>query len=142
MDKSQIPEDVQALNARLIADPSLTENMGPVHVLTVTGRNSGKPHTTPVSPVTFDGRRWIVAGWADADWVKNLRANGSATLTKGTRTEQIRATEAPPEQAARALQAFVKERGGGRYAFDLDPTAPPETYMTEIERHPVFRIED
>ena len=142
MDKSRLPADVLALNAQLVADPSRSENMGPVHVLTVTGRKSGKPHTTPVSPVTLDGHRWIVAGWPDADWVKNLRANGSATLVKGSRSEQIRATEAPLAQAARALQAFVVERGGGPYAFELDPNASLETFAAEVERHPVFRIEN
>jgi hypothetical protein len=24
----------------------------------------------PVSPVIYDGHRWLVAGWADADWVR------------------------------------------------------------------------
>src|SRR5919204_1759704 len=102
MDKSRVPEDIQALNARIVADPMLTADMGPVHLLTVIGRKSGKPYATPVSPVEYEGQRWIVAGWADADWVKNLRANGSATLTKRARIEQIRAIEAPLEQAARA----------------------------------------
>lgn len=39
------------------------------------------PNDEPGNP---DGQRWLVAGWADADWVKNVRASGSATLTKGT----------------------------------------------------------
>ena len=95
----------------LRADPALTENMGPVHVLTVVGRRSGKAQTTPVSPVTHDGHRWLVAGWADADWVKNLRASGRATLTKGTRVEEVRTVEVPPEQGALPLRAV---RAGAR----------------------------
>src|SRR5207244_4644754 len=78
MGRTRLPDDILALNTRLRADPALTENMGPVHVLTVVGRRSGKAQTTPVSPVTYDGHRWLVAGWADADWVKNLRASGRA----------------------------------------------------------------
>src|SRR5947209_18263819 len=100
MDRTRLPDDIQALNARLKADPGLTANMGPVHILTVTGRRSGKPRATPVSLVVYGGDRWLVAGWADADWVKNLRASGSATLTKGVQVErhpvfQIRALRAP-----------------------------------------------
>jgi deazaflavin-dependent oxidoreductase (nitroreductase family) len=142
MDRTRLPEDIRALNARLTADPALTETMGPVHVLTVVGRSSGRPQATPVSPVRYAGHRWLVAGWADADWVKNLRASGRATLTKGTRVERIRTLEVPPEQAAPALRAFVQERAGGRYAFGLDPDAPLEAFVREAERHPVFRILD
>src|SRR5438132_10122846 len=100
MDRTRLPDDILALNTRLRADPALTENMGPVHLLTVVGRRSGKAQTTPVSPVTHYGDRWLVAGWADADWVKNLRASGRATLTKGTRVEEVRTVEVPPEQGA------------------------------------------
>jgi deazaflavin-dependent oxidoreductase (nitroreductase family) len=142
MERTRLPEDIQALNASLRADPTLTEHMGPVHVLTVVGRRSGRPQATPVSPVVYDDHRWLVAGWADADWVKNLRASGRATLTKGTRVERIRTVEVPPEQGAPALRAFVQERGGGRYAFGLDPDAPLETFVREAGRHPVFRILD
>ena len=130
------------MNARLKANPELTEGMGPIHILTVVGRASGKPRATPVSPVSHGGHRWIIAGWPDADWVKNLRANGSATLTKGTHTEQISAVEVSPEQGAPALRAFVKERGGGRYAFGLDPNAPAKTFLAEAKRRAVFQILD
>ena len=139
VERTQLPEDIQALNAQLRADPALTENMGPVHVLTVAGRRTGQPQTTPVSPVQYDGYRWLIAGWADADWVKNLRASGCATLTKGTRVERIRAVEVKPHQGAAALRAFVQERGGGRYAFGLQPDAL-ETFEREAEAHPVFQI--
>jgi deazaflavin-dependent oxidoreductase (nitroreductase family) len=140
MERTRLPEDIQALNAKLRADPALSETMGPVHVLTVAGRHTGQPQTTPVSPVQHDGQRWLVAGWADADWVKNLRASGWATLTKGTRVERIRAVEATPTQGAAALRAFVQERGGGRYAFGLEPDAPLESFAREAEAHPIFRI--
>jgi deazaflavin-dependent oxidoreductase (nitroreductase family) len=114
--------------------------MGPVHVLTVAGRRTGQPQTTPVSPVQYDGYRWLIAGWADADWVKNLRASGCATLTKGTSVERIRAVEVKPHHGAAALRAFVQERGGGHYAFGLQPDAPLETFEREAEAHPVFQI--
>jgi deazaflavin-dependent oxidoreductase (nitroreductase family) len=142
MDRTRLPDDIQALNAQLKADPALTQHMGPVHILTVVGRNSNTPHATPVSPVMHDGHRWLVAGWADADWVKNLRASGWAMLTKGTRVERIRTAEVPPEEGALALRAFVQERGGGRYAFGLDVDAPLETFAREAERHPIFKILD
>ena len=140
MERTRLPDDIQALNAKLRADPALTQNMGPVHVLTVAGRRTGQPQTTPVSPIQYDGQRWLIAGWADADWVKNLRASGWATLTKGTRVERIRAVETTPKQGAAARRAFVQERGGGRYAFGLGPHAPLESFEREAEAHPIFWI--
>src|SRR5918911_4184514 len=107
MDKTRLPDDIRTLNTKLLADPALTENMGPVHILTVPGRRSGRPQATPVSPVAYDGQRWLIAGWADADWVKNLRASGWAALTKGTHIERIRVVEVTPKQGAAALRAFV-----------------------------------
>jgi hypothetical protein len=54
--------------------------------------------------------------------------------------EPIRTIEVPPVQGALALRAFVQERGGGRYAFGLDPDAPLDAFEREVERHPVFQI--
>ena len=44
--------------------------LGTIHVLTVPGRRSGVPRSTPVSPLTVDGKRYVVAGMEEADWVK------------------------------------------------------------------------
>lgn len=48
--------------------------------------------------------------------------------------------EVPREQAAEVVRAFVRRRAGGQYAFGLDPDAPFEIFLSEAERHPVFRI--
>ena len=49
-------------------------------VLTVIGRKSGKPRSTPVSPMTVDGRRYVVGGFPGADWVRNAQANPNISL--------------------------------------------------------------
>jgi hypothetical protein len=46
---------------------------GPV-VLTVRGRKTGKPRSTPVTPMTIDGKRYVVAGLPRSDWAANARA--------------------------------------------------------------------
>ena len=50
---------------------------GPV-VLTVPGRKTGKPRTTPVTPMTVGGKRYVVAGMPGSDWAANARAAGEA----------------------------------------------------------------
>lgn len=44
---------------------------GPM-VLTVPGRMSGKPRSTPITPFTADEKRYVVGGFPDADWVRSL----------------------------------------------------------------------
>ncbi|EUA15036.1 hypothetical protein I546_0776 [Mycobacterium kansasii 732] len=51
-------------------------------VLTVPGRKSGIPRSTPVTPMVVDGARYVVAGFPGADWVENVRAAGEVTLTR------------------------------------------------------------
>jgi deazaflavin-dependent oxidoreductase (nitroreductase family) len=46
------------------------------YLLTVRGRKSGKPMSTPVSLVEDGSTRWIVAPYGNVNWVKNARAAG------------------------------------------------------------------
>ncbi|BBZ65739.1 hypothetical protein MINS_11680 [Mycolicibacterium insubricum] len=78
---------------------------GPV-VLTVTGRKSGQPRSTPVTPMTVDGQRYVVGGFPGADWVRNARVNPDATLAQGRHKQQVRMVEMTPAQARPLLRQF------------------------------------
>ena len=67
--------------------------LGPNGLITIRGRKSGLPRTTPVAIIEVSGRRWVWAPWGEVDWVRNLRAAGRATLTLRRRSEDVRATE-------------------------------------------------
>ena len=62
-------------------------------LVTIRGRKSGLPRTTPVAIIAVSGRRWVWAPWGDVQWVLNLRAAGCATVTVRGRKEEVRATE-------------------------------------------------
>ena len=62
-------------------------------LITIRGRTSGLPRTTPVAIIAVSGRRWVWAPWGDVHWVRNLRAAGGATITVRGRKEEVRATE-------------------------------------------------
>ena len=62
-------------------------------LLTVLGRKSGAPRTTPIAIIDVGGRRWVWSPWGEVHWVQNLRAAGRATIRVRGRTEQVRATE-------------------------------------------------
>jgi deazaflavin-dependent oxidoreductase (nitroreductase family) len=73
--------------------------MGPNALITVAGRTTRLPRTTPVTVVDIDGRRWVLAPFGEVNWVRNLRAAGRATLTVRRRHEQVTAAELPPAEA-------------------------------------------
>jgi deazaflavin-dependent oxidoreductase (nitroreductase family) len=81
--------------------------MGTTALLTVRGRTSGRPHTVPVIPVSQDGQRFLVAPYGVVQWVRNLRAAGTATLTRGRRAEAISVTELPAQEAALVLEQYL-----------------------------------
>ncbi|MDQ6790679.1 MAG: nitroreductase family deazaflavin-dependent oxidoreductase, partial [Candidatus Dormibacteraeota bacterium] len=39
--------------------------MGPNGLITIRGRKSGLPRTTPVAIIEVSGRRWVWAPWGD-----------------------------------------------------------------------------
>jgi deazaflavin-dependent oxidoreductase (nitroreductase family) len=67
-------------------------------LITISGRKSGLPRTTPVAIIAVSGRRWVWAPWGEVHWVRNLRAAGRATITVRRRKEEVRVTELDPTQ--------------------------------------------
>lgn len=62
-------------------------------LLTVPGRTTGVPRTTPLAIIEVSGRRWVWSPWGNVQWVRNLRVAGRATITFRRREEQVRARE-------------------------------------------------
>ena len=67
-------------------------------LLTVPGRKSGVPRTTPLAIIEVDGRRWVWSPWGEGQWVRNLRAAGRATIRVRRHEEEVRAVELDPTQ--------------------------------------------
>jgi deazaflavin-dependent oxidoreductase (nitroreductase family) len=113
----------------------------PMYLLTVRGRKSGQPRTVPIVIIEQKGRRYVSSPYGIVDWVRNLRAAGAATLTRGRRSETVSVRELPPNEAARVLQENF--RRGNPFARYFGVTA--ESSLEEFERaaigHPVFVFE-
>jgi len=82
-------------------------------VLTVTGRKSGRVRSTPVTPMTIDGKQYVVAGFPGADWVANVRAAEQVTIARGRRVQRVRMVELSPDDARPFLRAFPTEVPSG-----------------------------
>ncbi|HEV8402873.1 MAG TPA: nitroreductase/quinone reductase family protein [Candidatus Limnocylindrales bacterium] len=112
--------------------------IGSQHLLSVPGRKTGQLRSTPVSLATIGGNRYIVAAFAEAAWVKNVRAARTCTLARGGRTEDVCLTELPVDARGPILRAFLEQvKGGVRFFGSSDPDEVSAT----AERYPVFRID-
>jgi deazaflavin-dependent oxidoreductase (nitroreductase family) len=119
--------------------------LGTIHVLTVRGRISGTPRSTPVSPLTVEGRRYLVAGLPQGDWARNVRAAGSGQLAKGRRrnTVVLREVTDPAERRA-VMTAFPTEVPGGVFFFvrlGLVAKGTPEEFAAASDQVAVFELE-
>jgi deazaflavin-dependent oxidoreductase (nitroreductase family) len=111
--------------------------IGSQHLLTIPGRRTGEPRSTPISIATVSGERYIVAAFADAAWVANVRATGAGTLTRGGRDESVRLTELPAADRDPILRAFLRQVPGGARFFG---GRTPDAIAADAARYPVFRI--
>jgi deazaflavin-dependent oxidoreductase (nitroreductase family) len=153
---SRVPRWVSLLSALLRPLLAVGVPLGPNGLITIRGRTSGLPRTTPVAIIEVAGRRWVWAPWGDVHWVRNLLAAGRATTTTRRRTEEVRATELDPTERvwffhdvlatfARSIPGgvtFVRivegvnlddpiEAAEGRRVFELHPSRRQRPTVTE-----------
>jgi deazaflavin-dependent oxidoreductase (nitroreductase family) len=119
----------------------------PVILLTVHGRRTGRPHTTPVGLFERDGHRFLFATFGEVDWVRNLRATGEAIITRGRHREAVVAVELTPEEAAPIMKdvfasylASSIRSSALRMGYDLKEGATMDDYLKEAKRHPGFEL--
>jgi deazaflavin-dependent oxidoreductase (nitroreductase family) len=126
----------------LVAKLLLRAGVGPkrMHLLTVKGRKTGKPYTTPLTMVEIDGQRWLVAPYGGVAWAKNIGASGSAKLSRGRVTEQLAVEPADAHESAPVLKAYAGMEPSAPRAFGVGPEASLEEFEAIASKHPVFRI--
>ena len=144
MDTTALPGWLPLMNRLVIALGKLGVVTGPVHVLTIPGRSSGEPRTTPVSPLTLDGRRYAIAAIPQADWARNARAAGRGELSRGRRRTPVAIHEVQDPQVKRAVLAeFPTQVPGGVTFFvrlGLVERADPAQFAAAADRVAVFEL--
>ena len=84
--------------------------MGFNGLITIRGRKSGLPRTTPVAIIEVSGRRWVWAPWGEVQWVRNLRAAGRATITVRRRKEDVRPSWARHSESSSFATSSARSR--------------------------------
>jgi deazaflavin-dependent oxidoreductase (nitroreductase family) len=109
--------------------------------LTVVGRKSGEPRTTPVNPLEIDGVTYLVAPRGTTQWVRNLRAAGEGELKLGRKTTRFRGEEVPDDKKLPILKAYLDKWAwevGAFFELEKDPS--DESIRGIAHLHPVFRV--
>ncbi len=100
--------------------------------LTVTRRVSGEKQKIPVVTIVVDGTRYLVSTRGESQWVKNVRATPSVTLTTRVGATAYRAAEIPVDQREHVLTAYQAKLGktvAGYFAR-----------LPQAADHPVFQL--
>ena len=137
------------LVARLLGLGVPVAILGPMMLLTVAGRRSGKRRTLPIDVHDLDGRRYLIASHGIGSWVLNLRAAGEGTLRLGRQRIDFAARELDPAEAApvirRAFATLVASGGwrgrGIRSNLGVTRSSPDLDYVAAAREHPVFEVQ-
>ncbi|GAA1877656.1 nitroreductase/quinone reductase family protein [Lapillicoccus jejuensis] len=111
-------------------------------VLTVPGRRTGTPHSTPVNLLTLDGERYLVAPRGTTAWVRNVRVSGTAQLSVGRRTEHVTVTELPVDERVSVIRQYLVRWGWevGRFVEGLTKASTDDEIAAVAAGFPVFRL--
>jgi len=110
-------------------------------LITVPGRKTGVPRSTPITMVEFQGQRYVQSPFGSVDWVRNLRAAGKATLSWGRRHETVTVTELTPEQAAPVIKSMLVHAPKMiREYFDVTSESSLEEVARDAPNHAVFLV--
>lgn len=118
--------------------------VGPMRILTVRGRRSGRARSTPVTPVQVGGHRYLVQAFPRAAWVENARAAGWASLGRGRRRDRVRLVELEPAERVAVLRELPSLNARAAAVFvsnGIADAATPEAFAAAAPRSVVFRVE-
>ncbi|MGP2442619.1 nitroreductase/quinone reductase family protein [Streptomyces sp. JW3] len=117
--------------------------VGPMHLLRVRGRRSGREFTNPVAPVKIDGTMYILQAFPQSDWVKNVRAAGAGTLVRGRKAVPVKLVEVPVAERAPIARQFPTQVPMGAGIFVKNGVVAdksPESFERAAPEIPVFRV--
>jgi deazaflavin-dependent oxidoreductase (nitroreductase family) len=138
------PPWLKPMNKVMMAVQKLGIVAGPVRVLTVPGRKSGEPRSTPATPFTLHDGLYVVGGYPKADWVLNASAAGAGTVTRGRKAQRVLFVELDTEQARPVLRAFPEKVPTGVGFFKrsgLVAQGTPDEFEALAGRCTVFRLD-
>ena len=91
--------------------------------------------------IEFEGQRYVQSPFGSVNWVRNLRAAGTATLSWGRRHETVTVTELSPEEAAPVIKSMLGHAPKMiQEYFDVTPESSLEDVIKDAPNHAVFAV--
>lgn len=142
--KVRLPGWLRIANPVIVALQRLGIAFFTFHLLSVKGRTSGRVRTTPVSPFTVDGRRYVMS-FGQTNWVGNARSAGQGELSRGRHREQVALVELPPTDRAAIAREFPRRVPYGVRFFVqtgvVEAPGDPAAFERAAANLAVFRLD-
>lgn len=115
-------------------------NLQGAMVLIVRGRKSGEPRSVVVNPLEFNDSTYLMSPRGETQWVKNLRADNSLSLHRGSNRSGYRAEEVTdPEMKFQVMRAYLSRWNWQvKSLMGLSKESADDALRAIIDKHPVF----
>ena len=110
------------------------------YLLTLPGRVTGRPWSTPFSIVREGDERWLVAPSGERNWVENARAATTVELRRGRQRRRYRVEELDSTAAVPVLRRYLELGRVTRPFFEVSLESTDAEWRAEAPRHPVFKL--
>jgi deazaflavin-dependent oxidoreductase (nitroreductase family) len=111
------------------------------YLLQVTGRKTGRTHSTPVNVLRRERKLFLVATRGDTEWSRNALADGRVVLKKGRVRLQFSARVVPDAEKPEILKAYLERFNWMVRRFFPVPANAALSAFAEISgRYPVFEL--
>lgn len=140
----RLPRWLKPMNRAMAAVGRIGVSL-PMALLTVPGRKTGKPRTTPVTPFEYHGDEYVLGGIPGADWVKNVQAADTAELKVRRRRRVVRLVEIPASESEPVLREFPRLVPTGvpiMIKSGVVTSDDPDEFAALAGRCVLFRIDD
>jgi hypothetical protein len=110
--------------------------------LEVRGRRTNTTISLPVVIADYEGERYLVSMLGkDANWVRNLEADGGRAALRHGRRESVSLVEVDAALRAPILRRYLALAPGARPHIPVHRKAPLGEFEAVAADYPVFRIE-
>jgi len=113
-----------------------------MRLVTVRGRKSGKEYSTPFWLLEQpDGRYWVSV-FGETNTIKNARAAGHVTVSRGATRDEVRLVEVPVESRLPILHEYLAANKSSMVrTYFATPTSNDDELQALAPEHTVFKLE-